>query len=186
MPDILNELNGCADLIENLLQWSKCQMQENTLRPRLVDLSSLANETVKTLKHQSDIKKISIQAQTHVPVQVFADKDMLGVILRNLLSNAIKFTPEGGKIDMGVHEAGSFIEFFVKDSGVGMSKEQIRQINTNTFYNTRGTKNEQGTGMGLMLCREFISKNGGYLMIESKPGKGSTFSFTLPTAKISQ
>ncbi len=185
MPDILNELNGCADLIQNLLQWSKCQMRENTLRPRPVDLCSLTNETVRTLKHQSDFKKISIQAQTHIPVRVFADKDMLGVILRNLLSNAIKFTPDGGKIAIGMHETGTFIEVFVKDSGVGMSREQIRQINGNTFYNTRGTKNEQGTGMGLMLCREFILKNGGYLMIESKPGKGSTFSFTLPTVEIS-
>ena len=112
----------------------------------------------------------------------FMDKDMLSLVLRNLISNAIKFTPEKGTIKIGVHENCTLVEVFVQDTGTGISPEALKKINSNDFYSTKGTANESGTGLGLKLCKEFMVRNGGQLYIESKLGKGSTFSFSLPKA----
>jgi signal transduction histidine kinase len=105
---------------------------------------------------------------------------MINLVLRNLISNAIKFTPHGGHISIGTGELSSFTEVYVQDSGAGISSVQMDKINGQEFYSTNGTAQEQGTGLGLMLCKEFLVKNGGKLRIESEQGKGSTFSFTLP------
>ena len=105
---------------------------------------------------------------------------MVNLVLRNLLSNAIKFTPQQGMIEVGVNETDSFVEVYVQDSGSGISKEALQKINENNFYTTKGTASESGTGLGLMLCKDFLSKNGGQMHIESEVGKGSVFSFTLP------
>ena len=113
-------------------------------------------------------------------VHGFIDKDMMNLVLRNLLSNAIKFTPEKGTISIGVHEHPSFIEIYVNDSGMGMSHEALAKIRNNDYFTTKGTASESGTGLGLMLCKEFLVKNGGQLYIESQPGEGSTFSFSVP------
>jgi signal transduction histidine kinase len=113
-------------------------------------------------------------------VFVCADKDMIQLVLRNLLSNAIKFTPEKGHIEIGFNDLGSFVEIYVHDSGVGISEEALNKIKQQIFYTTTGTSSETGTGLGLMLCNEFLTKNGSTLQIESKVGYGSLFSFTLP------
>jgi signal transduction histidine kinase len=105
---------------------------------------------------------------------------MIHLVLRNLLSNAIKFTPPGGKITVGASELAAFTEVYVQDSGKGMSQHEIKKINAQEFYTTNGTAQEQGTGLGLMLCKEFLAKNDGHMRIESEPGRGSIFSFTLP------
>ena len=110
----------------------------------------------------------------------FINNDIISLVLRNLLSNAIKFTPEKGNISIGVYEHHSFIEIYVKDSGAGISSEALLKINSNDFYTTRGTASESGTGLGLMLCKEFLARNGSQLHIESEPGAGSTFSFSIP------
>jgi two-component system sensor histidine kinase/response regulator len=104
----------------------------------------------------------------------------VNLVLRNLLSNAIKFTPQQGTIEVGVNQLNSFVEVYVQDSGTGISKEALLKINENNFYTTKGTASESGTGLGLMLCKEFLAKNGGQMHIESEIGKGSVFSFTLP------
>jgi two-component system, sensor histidine kinase and response regulator len=111
---------------------------------------------------------------------------MVNLVLRNLLSNAIKFTPNQGYIEVGVNEVSSFVEIYVLDTGVGISKEAIEKITESNFYTTKGTSSESGTGLGLMLCKEFLNKNGGQMHIESEPGKGSIFSFTLPRIEIEQ
>jgi signal transduction histidine kinase len=108
------------------------------------------------------------------------------LILRNLLSNAIKFTPNQGYIEIGVNEISSFVEIYVQDTGVGISKEAIQKISESNFYTTKGTSSESGTGLGLMLCKEFLQKNGGQMHIESELGKGSIFSFTLPRLEIAE
>ncbi|HYO22650.1 MAG TPA: ATP-binding protein, partial [Flavisolibacter sp.] len=113
-------------------------------------------------------------------VFVCADKDMIHLVLRNLLSNAIKFTPEKGHIEIGFNDLGSFVEIYVHDSGVGISEDALSKIRQHIFYTTTGTSSETGTGLGLMLCNEFLSKNGSCLQIESTVGQGSLFSFTLP------
>jgi signal transduction histidine kinase len=107
---------------------------------------------------------------------------MVRLVIRNLLSNAIKFTPVSGTIVVGVSESFSTVHVFVQDSGKGISREDMKKINKNIFYTTYGTENENGTGLGLMLCKEFLAKNESQLIIESEPGKGSTFSFYLRAA----
>lgn len=182
IPDILNDLNYTTGLMENLLEWAKCQMQSKVVRPQKLDVSELVNEVVHLLHLQSEAKKISIEAKTDLPVYALADKNIINLVLRNLLSNAIKFTPENGRVVIGTNESLSCVEVYVQDTGRGISKEEMKKINKNNFYTRNGTNSEGGTGLGLMLSKEFLAKNDGHMMIESEPGKGSTFSFTLPLA----
>jgi two-component system sensor histidine kinase/response regulator len=180
VPDILMDLNYTIGLMENLLQWSKTQMQAASVRPEELDLSKMITDTLQLLRLQAEAKQINIESKNNAPVHVVADKDMVNLVLRNLLSNAIKFTPQMGMIEVGVNETATFIEVYVQDSGTGISKEALQKINENNFYSTKGTASESGTGLGLMLCKEFLAKNGGQMHIESEIGKGSIFSFTLP------
>jgi two-component system sensor histidine kinase/response regulator len=180
VPAIMSDLTYTTSLIENLLQWAKCQMQENTVRPQKLDLVKLINETVHLLHLQAEAKRITLEQKMELPVFAFADRDMIWLVIRNLLSNAIKFTPENGHIIIGAYESSSCVEVYVQDSGQGIAREDLVKINKSIFYTTKGTQDENGTGLGLMLCKEFLAKNEGNMMIESEVGKGSTFSFTLP------
>jgi signal transduction histidine kinase len=180
IPDIKNDLNYAVSLMENLLQWAKSQMQSHTVRPQEVNINELIEEVLHVLHLQAKTKAIHIENKATGNVFAWADRDMINLVLRNLISNAIKFTPHGGHISIGTGELSSFAEVFVQDSGAGISQAQMEKINGQEFYSTNGTAQEQGTGLGLMLCKEFLVKNGGKLRIESEPGKGSTFSFTLP------
>ena len=182
IPEVVNDLDSTTALMENLLQWAKCQMQTNTVRPQKIDICQLVNEVVQLLQLQSDAKHICIERKTDLPAYAYADKDMINLVVRNLLSNAIKFTPSGGRIIIGTHESENCVEVYVQDSGLGISRYEMEKINQNNYYSTNGTGNETGTGLGLMLCKEFLAKNDGHMMIESEPGRGSTFSFTLPLA----
>jgi signal transduction histidine kinase len=132
---------------------------------------------------QADAKKIHIQHTSSQSINVLADKEMISLVLRNLLSNAIKFTPEGGVITIGAHSCDSFVEIFVQDTGMGISQEALQKINQNNYFTTKGTASESGTGLGLMLCKDFLARSGGQIFIESEPGKGSTVSFTLPQSE---
>jgi signal transduction histidine kinase len=180
VPDILMDLNYTIGLMENLLQWSKTQMQANSVKAEEVDVSKTISEVLQLLRLQAEAKQIYIETKNQTPIFVHADKDMVNLVLRNLLSNAIKFTPQQGTIEVGVNQLSSFVEVYVQDSGTGISKEALEKINENNFYTTKGTASESGTGLGLMLCKEFLAKNGGQMHIESEIGKGSIFSFTLP------
>jgi two-component system sensor histidine kinase/response regulator len=184
VPDVLMDLNYTIGLMENLLQWSKTQMQSTAARPEELEVSKIINEVLQLLHLQAEAKQIYIENKNNAPVFVHADKDMVNLVLRNLLSNAIKFTPNQGYIEVGVNEVSSFVEIYVQDTGVGISKESIQKINESNFYTTKGTASESGTGLGLMLCKEFLHKNGGQMHIESEPGKGSVFSFTLPRIEV--
>ena len=183
LPDIVNDLNYTTALMENLLQWAKWQMQSNSIHPQEIDVNKLVNESVQLLHLQAEAKKIKIKTKAELLVSAWADKNMISLVLRNLLSNAVKFTPEGGCIVIGVHESPSCVEVYVQDSGMGITREAISKIYTDSFYTTNGTNDERGTGLGLMLSKEFLEKNDGRLIIESHLGRGSTFSFTLPLAK---
>jgi len=183
LPDVVNDLNYTTALIENLLQWAKWQMQSNSIYPQAIELNKLVNESVQLVHLQAESKKIKIKTIADVSATAWADKNMISLVLRNLLSNAIKFTPEHGRITVGVNESPSCVELYVQDSGLGISREAISKIYSENFYTTNGTNDERGTGLGLMLSKEFLEKNDGHLIIESEPGVGSTFSFTLPLAK---
>jgi len=182
LPGVVNDLTYTTSLMDNLLQWSKSQMQSDVVYPQKIDIGNLIAENKQLLNRQASAKQIKIEADTTEGVFGFMDKDMLNLVLRNLISNAIKFTPENGTIKIGVHENCTIVEVFVQDNGAGMSPEVLKKINGNGFYSTKGTANESGTGLGLKLCREFMTRNGGQLYIESKLGEGSTFSFSLPKA----
>lgn len=183
IPGVVNDLTYTTSLMDNLLQWSKSQMQSDAVYPQKVDVGNLISETIQLLNRQSAAKQILIETDAAEGVFGFMDKDMLSLVLRNLISNAIKFTPEKGKIRIGMHENCTIVEVYVQDSGAGISPEALKKINGNDFYSTKGTANESGTGLGLKLCKEFMARNGGQLYIESKLGKGSTFSFSLPKAE---
>ncbi|MFI5187535.1 MAG: sensor histidine kinase [Chitinophagales bacterium] len=183
IPEVVNDLTYTTILIENLLHWAKSQMQSAVIHHQAIDISELTNETVQHLHLQAEEKKIIVETKTDVPIKAWADKNMISLVIRNLLSNAIKFTPDNGRIVIGTCRSASAAEVFVEDSGVGISEETIKKVNANQFYTTNGTHNEKGTGLGLALCREFLEKNNGQLMIETVPGSGSTFSFTLPSVR---
>lgn len=180
IPDAASDLSYTAGLMENLLQWAKNQLQAGESKPQLHDVSALIHDTIQLLRLHANTKKITIENRIDHPLEVFADKDMASVVVRNLISNAIKFTPPGGKVVIESNEKDSFVEIFVKDNGTGMSSETLQKINANNFFTTKGTSNESGTGLGLMLCKEFLAKNGGRMFVESTEGRGSVFSFTLP------
>ena len=182
VPDVIKDLNYTTGLMENLLQWAKSQMQNSATHPQVLDLRELIADVAALLRLQAESKQVYLELKADQPVYVYADRDMINLVLRNLLSNAIKFTPENGKVCLGVQSADEFVEVFVEDTGMGMSPEALSKINGKNFYTTKGTANESGTGLGLMLCKEFLSKNGGKMFIESVEGQGSTFSFTLPQA----
>ncbi len=137
-------------------------------------------ESTDLLRLQARNKEIKIESLIDRPVFIYADKDMISLVIRNLLSNAIKFTPQNGIIQIGVIEKQTMVEIYVKDTGIGMAPSVVDQLFNNNYYSTKGTANETGTGLGLMLCKDFLIKNGGSIHISSVPGNGSTFSFSLP------
>lgn len=179
VPDILKDLNYTVGLMENLLQWAKSQMQTSMMRPQEIEITQTVNEVLQILQLQAKAKQINIINESKPGITGYADKDMLNLVLRNLISNAIKFTPRKGDIHISLHEHDTFVEVYVQDSGCGITPEALEKINKSGFYSTRGTDSETGTGLGLMLCREFLAKNGGHLHVESEVGKGSVFSFTI-------
>jgi signal transduction histidine kinase len=183
IPDAASDLNYTAGLMENLLQWAKSQLQAGDKKPQIIDVSVLILEVMQLLRLQAETKKIHLENKIGVPVYIFADKDMISLVIRNLMSNAIKFTPEKGRVVVEANQSGSFVEIFVKDNGSGMSIDTLQKINANNFFTTKGTANESGTGLGLMLCKEFLNKNGGRMFVESTEGKGTVFSFTLPAGE---
>lgn len=183
IPAVVSDLTYTTSLMDNLLQWAKAQMQSHAVYPQKVDIGMAIEETLNLLRRQSENKQIAIESDSKEGIYGFMDKDMLNLVLRNLVSNAIKFTPQKGNIKIGVHENCTLVEVFVQDNGTGISPEALKKINGNDFYSTKGTASESGTGLGLKLCKEFMIRNGGQLYIESKPGKGSTFSFSLPKAE---
>jgi len=180
VPEVLNDLNYTIGLMENMLAWSKNQMQGQQVNKQVVDITKVITEVIHLLRTPAEAKQILVEHNTEGPVLAIADKEMVHLVLRNLISNAIKFTPQCGTITVGAVETESFAEVFVQDTGVGISAEALKKINAQSFYTTRGTSAEAGTGLGLMLCKEFLQHNGGRMHIESEPGQGSLFSFTLP------
>ncbi len=180
IPDILNELNYTTSLMENLLSWAKGQMQGYSINQQPVHAKSLITETIKQLQLQAQAKEIMIKDSVNEKLILFADRDMLSLVLRNLISNAIKFTPKSGIIYLEATAKQELVEVFVKDTGVGISTENINKLFEDKNFSTKGTSNESGTGLGLMLCKDFITKNGGEIFVESKVGIGSKFIFTVP------
>lgn len=167
-------------LLENLLDWARIQRSQISLRPVSIILKKLVNEVFELMEEKSNSKMITVLNYIPDNLIVSADEDMLKTVLRNLVSNALKFTPVNGKIEIHVVSKEDSIEISVKDTGTGMKQEDIRKIfKIGSSFSKRGTGNEKGTGLGLMLCKEFVEKQGGKIWVESEEGKGSTFTFSI-------
>ncbi len=177
-----NATENISDLLENLLNWSRSQRGAIEFYPSDIDLNLIFMNIQSLMEAQVAKKKIDLNVDTDNEIKVYADNNMLNTILRNLMSNAIKYTPEGGKIQLRATETNDFVEIAVKDSGVGIEKDDIDKLfKADVNFTTRGTGNESGTGLGLLVCKEFVEKHGGKIWVESRPGKGSSFKFTIPT-----
>ncbi|MFN4313243.1 MAG: sensor histidine kinase [Chitinophagaceae bacterium] len=184
VPDIKKDLNDTVGLMENLLRWAKSQMEAEIAHPAPVQMNDLIEDVVRVLHLQSEAKNIEIKLLFETTVTAWADADMIHLVLRNLVSNAIKFTEENGSICVGINRRGHAIEIYVSDSGNGIAPELLQKMENGEMHTTPGTRQEQGTGLGLLLCREFLTKNSSQLRIESVVGKGSRFSFLLPMSDV--
>lgn len=170
------------NLLENLLFWARSQSDEIQFSPSALNLSDLIRETLDLLSDSALKKTVAMYEQVDTDVQVYADENMLRTIVRNLLMNALKFTDAGGEVRVAAKKSGEQICICVIDSGVGMDAATLEKISSAQGHTESGTRGEKGSGLGLLLCRDFIERNGGQLEVSSTPGKGSRFSFTLPLA----
>jgi signal transduction histidine kinase len=169
------------DLLKNLLEWSISQTGRMVFNPENLDVYLLLHETIELLKDSARQKSISIELKSPQDIYFTADKAMLSSVLRNLLSNAIKFSRLNGSIILSVDLREDEILFAVSDNGIGMNDtERAKLFRIDEAHATKGTRKEEGTGLGLILCKEFVTKHGGNIWVESEPGNGSTFFFTLP------
>jgi len=185
LGQIYNSSKNGNLLLENLLQWSQSQTGRMTFEPVHLSLFKVAEESSDFLAGDALKKNINIQLQINHELFVEADENMLKTIFRNLLSNAIKFTPNNGNITVGVGSVTEYVEICVCDSGVGIPPEKISMLfkfEMNT--STKGTSNESGTGLGLILTKEFIDRHKGEIWVESTVGVGTKFKFTLPRSSF--
>jgi two-component system sensor histidine kinase/response regulator len=171
---------GTTSLLDNLLFWIKGQMNGQQNDKVNVNLYLL----IKALEDEQrlPLQKKHIELRNHIDksINIVAEKEMMRIVCRNLISNAIKFTNEGGFIALDSRIEGDTLYLSVTDSGIGMTAEAIDKVNAKMYYNTTGTSYEKGSGFGLMLCRDLISRHGGNLLVESEPGKGSVFTVCMP------
>ncbi len=169
------------NLLENLLIWAKSKSNQLIFKPQYVYLPTCLNEIAESLQASATSKNIQLIIAHTPDIKIYVDLNILNTILRNLISNSIKYTNSGGLIEINVTKQPHDVEFKISDNGVGMSKEtQKKLFRIDTNVSTIGTSNEKGTGLGLILCVEFIEKLNGKICVESELGKGSTFIFTLP------
>lgn len=177
-------VRNLLDLLNNLLQWSKAQSGNIEYRPKKADLQKVVTETIDVLSGLASNKGIELKAHIPVGLLIYADVDMLSFTLRNLIFNAIKFTHKGGKVQVEATNKSEMMEIAVIDNGIGISNHDMAKLfKIDTYHTTNGTANEMGTGLGLILCREFVEKNGGKIFVESEVNKGTTFKFTVPISK---
>ncbi len=168
-------------LLENLLLWSRLQRNTISFNPEKCNLSTIIEQNLSLVEIPLKQKEITLKNNVFGDRYVYSDTQMLSTVIRNLLSNAIKFTPRGGTVEILAEETGSDIRISIKDSGIGMNQTMINDL----FHIDRktmrlGTERESSTGLGLILCKEFVKKNRGKIQVESTVDRGSCFSFTMP------
>ena len=183
--DIIKSLNKSAlsayKLLENLLTWAQAQRGQIEIKKELLNLKELVEISIAPYKYSASQKNIEIETNIPFDTRLSIDRNTLMIIIENLVNNAIKFTPAGGTITINYNKNGDNIELHIIDTGVGMTSEVIEKIfRIEESISTKGTNNEKGTGLGLILCKEFIKKNGGDISVKSEVGKGSEFIITLP------
>jgi len=186
MLDLKQSARNIYHLLENLLEWSQMQRGQTSFYPQSLNLKNIVKDCLTVVSVSSKKKGIDINAEFSTEGELFADKYMLQTIIRNLLANAIKFTNKGGQVLISAWpETNNMIVVSVKDSGIGMSNEMINNL-FRIDVNTRrpGTEGEPSTGLGLLLCKEFVERNGGQIWAESNLLNGSTLYFTVPCSGV--
>jgi len=169
------------DLLENLLTWSRVQTGRMVYNPEHLNLEEKMMKVSYLYKEISEKKKVELTVPCNLRSLVFIDDNMIFTVMRNLVSNAVKFSPQNGFIKLTAKEEEKQFVVAVEDTGVGMSKEdQLKLFKIDVQHSTIGTENEKRTGLGLILCKELVEKNGGKIWVESELGKGSKFIFTIP------
>jgi signal transduction histidine kinase len=169
------------NLLEDLLLWAKSQSGKLDLNPQKIDFTEICQRTIDDIKTSALTKNISVIYIPTGEISLWADENMLKTVLRNLVSNAIKFTNPGGQINILTQQTNSTMTVTVTDNGVGIAPNNVKNIfDISQRITTAGTANEKGTGLGLLLCKEFVEKHGGKIWVESIIGKGSDFKFTVP------
>ena len=168
-------------LVENLLQWSRAQLGSVPYKPERLSIATQTSNVVSLLKMNAESKDIVLTQRIHPDIVAFADANHYNTIMRNLLSNAIKFSRVGSVISIGAELEEDHVKVWVRDSGMGMQEDQMKRLFTiNQNVSENGTLNEKGSGLGLLICKEFVELNKGEIWVESQLGKGSVFNFTLP------
>lgn len=168
------------NLLDNLLVWTMAQNKEKSFNPVKISLQHLLTEEIESINTTALQKLVTLNHSIEPDITVKADLQMLKTIMRNLLSNAIKYSNLGGEVLVNAIDRGLFVEIEVKDNGIGISQSDQRGLfHNNDHHSTPGTINESGTGLGLLLCKEFVETHGGIIWIESEPGEGCKFKFTL-------
>jgi PAS domain S-box-containing protein len=176
-----NNAKCLSKLLDELFDWARMQQGVFTFEPEVIDLSFIVTQNINLLIQRSEEKGIVLNHTITKNQKVYADEEMLNAILRNLLYNAIKFTNKGGRVTVNAEETeNNLVNIIVHDTGIGMPVElSTRLFKMGEKVGRRGTKGEDSTGLGLILCKEFVKKHGGEIWVESKENVGSTFSFTL-------
>ncbi len=183
----IKKINKSSELIykllDNLLTWSRSQKGGIDYSPENFILSNLVQMNIDLHKIPAEKKGIQLTTAVSNKMMAYGDREMISTVLRNLINNAIKFSHKGGRVEVAIHEKGSLVEVIVRDEGIGISKENVEKIfRIDTKYKSPGTIGEKGTGLGLILCKDFVEKNGGRIWCESGEGSGTKFYFTLPAA----
>lgn len=181
--EIESHLDQTTNFIQNLLQWAKFQLRGEVVKPVRLDIHAMIEETAGLLDNDMRQKLISLQMEVQTDCVAYADQVMIQSVLRNLINNAVKFTPVGGTITLRSKCEDEKVIVSVSDTGVGISPENRNSIFTLESLTTPGTRQEAGTGLGLVLCKEFTEKNNGDIWFDSEVGKGTTFSIALPEYK---
>jgi signal transduction histidine kinase len=182
---LVNEINQSAQntftLLQDLLKWSRMQSGKIPFEPQNLSFTDICKDIIKMLSPNAVAKNITINYSVADEINVLADVDMLKAVFRNLVSNAIKFTNNNGEINISADQTHSNVIFSVSDNGIGIEPESlIKLFDISKIHTTTGTAKEKGTGLGLILCKEFVEKHGGKIWVESEYGKGSIFYFNIP------
>jgi signal transduction histidine kinase len=181
--DLDRSLKNLFNLLENLLEWSLSQSGTMDFKPEIFDITLSLKENGELLKDQASNKNISIKNECYSSMMVKAHLNSIHTVIRNLISNAIKFTPEGGTIILRAESVGVYVRVSICDTGSGISEEVMQRLfKIGIKHSTLGTAQEKGSGLGLVLCKDFVEKNGGTIEVESREGQGSAFHFTVPTS----
>lgn len=179
---VSTEING---LITNLLEWSRLMSNKEFYSPSVINISEVLDKVISFSKQTADLKKIKLIGEFPEKLNCFADENMLFTIFRNLVSNAIKYTFENGTVKIYASEVYEVVKVTIEDTGIGMKEDDIRKLfNIKEKFSNPGTKNERGTGLGLLITKEFIERNYGDIFVESELNKGSKFIISIPKNDI--